>query len=804
MNDKRRRVGASEGGGSNTFMGGQSNGYSNGPTTPDDGINPWTYKPYSQKYYKLREGRKKLPIYDARSDILEALKNNQVVVLEGETGSGKTTQVPQLLVEAGYVTKTQYICCTQPRRVAAINVARRVAEEMDVKLGEQVGYSIRWDDKTDKNLTILKYLTDGMLLREAMDTGKMADKLKDYSVIVLDEAHERTLSTDILLGLLKSILECRPDLKVIVMSATLDAHKFQEYFDGAPLLKVPGRMFEVQKIYSSAPEEDYVKAAIRTAIEIHQTQPPGDILIFLTGEEEIEDCVKKIQYGTAHLKEKGETWVLPLYSSLPPNKQQLVFKDPPQQRNGAPPTRKIICSTNVAETSLTIDGVVYVIDPGFAKQKIYNPRVRVESLLVQAISRASAKQRAGRAGRTRPGKCYRLYTEESFEQELTDTAYPEILRSNLGNVVLTLKTLGIDDLVHFDFMDPPAPETLMRALEQLNYLGALDDEGDLTEFGNHMAAFPLPPDLSACLINSQKWECSADVLSIVAMLANGSNWFMRVKKDRNCDQAKAAFDHEEGDHLTLLNVYNSYKQQNEKDAHQWCRVNYVNPRFMRNADHVRSQLFKIMKRRNFILNQAEDTSERSYLNKIKRALLSAFYQQVAFKTGRGGQYITCKDQQAVVIHPSCGMNHYPQWVFYNEFVYTKKQYIRTCSATKGDWLLELAPHYFDMDNFPAGDCKNELMSLTRKRAKRKKKLEDAAKANGSAAANGNGNADGDGTGNSAGAVGGTEVIDVDEDEVYEADPMVNSGRGGSHKKKKNGELSSKSPRKRAMNRKGRK
>lgn len=676
---------------------------------PSDHMNPLTGKAYSARYRELLEGRRKLPIYQARAEVLGALEKHQVVVLEGETGSGKTTQVPQFLVESGYASE-KLICCTQPRRVAAMSVATRVAEEMDVILGEQVGYSIRFEDKSSEE-TLLKYVTDGMLLREAMTDNS----LSAYKAIVLDEAHERTLSTDILLGLLKEVLKRRPDLKVIVMSATLDASKFQDYFNGAPLLKVPGRLFPVEILYASTPEDDYLVAAVRTAIDIHRNEPPGDILIFLTGEDEIEDSVRKIQDGTRHLEPtSGGTIVLPLYSSLPPAKQQRVFRPPPPpQRPNYPPTRKIICATNVAETSLTIDGVVYVVDPGFSKQKIYNPRVRVESLLIQAISRASAKQRAGRAGRTKPGKCYRLYTEASFRDELAATAFPEILRSNLGNVVLQLKKLGIADLVHFDFMDPPAPETLMRALEQLNYLGALSDEGELTEFGSKMAEFPLDPELSAILINSEKFRSGADVLSVIAMLSAAPNWFVRVKKDKRCDEARRAFSHTEGDHLTLLNVFNAYKHRNSSERDDWCYHNYVNQRALFSANNVRTQLARIMRRLGIEVVQT-DSEDSEYLNNIKRALLSGYFMHVAYKVGKGGQYITCKDQQAVMIHPSSGLRHFPLFVFYHEFTYTRKQYIRTCTSVRGRWLLEVAPHYFDLDNFPRGACKQELESVKRK------------------------------------------------------------------------------------------
>merc|ERR1711871_321805 len=286
----------------------------------------------------------------------------------------------------------------------------------------------------------------------------------------------------------------------------------------------------------------------------------GDILVFLTGELEIEDVCQRLRNEAQKCgPERGELVVYPLYSSLPPRQQKRIFDKAPGPRvAGGMPGRKVVVSTNIAETSLTIDGIVYVVDPGFSKQKVYNPRIRVESLLVSPISRASAKQRAGRAGRTRPGKCFRLYTEASFKSELQEQTYPEILRSNLGAQVLQLKKLGIEALVHFDFMDPPAPETLMRALELLNYLGALDDDGDMTELGKVMAEFPLDPQMSKMLIVSPNYKCSNEILSIVSML-NTPNPFMRPREaGRAADDAKARFQHVDGDHLTLLNVYHAY------------------------------------------------------------------------------------------------------------------------------------------------------------------------------------------------------------------------------------------------------
>jgi len=669
-------------------------------------LNTFTGLPYSDKYYDILEKRKTLPIWEQREEIIDCVQKHQVVLLAGETGSGKTTQIPQLLVEAGIV-KDKMVGCTQPRRVAAMSVARRVAEEMDVKLGEEVGYTIRFEDLTSEK-TILKYLTDGMLLRESM-----ADPLLErYGAIILDEAHERTLATDVLFGLLKEMLNSRPDLKVVVMSATLDTQKFQDFFIGAPLIKVPGRTFPVDIFYTPEPEKDYLEASIRTVIQIHTCEEPGDILLFLTGEQEIEDACKRITNEIASLGDNvAPLKCLPLYSSLPRDLQDRIFDPPPKSRTpGGPIGRKCIIATNIAETSITIDGVVYVIDPGFSKQKVYNPRIRVESLLVSPISRASAQQRAGRAGRTRPGKAFRLYTENSFKKDLAPQTYPEILRSNLGSVVLQLKKLGIDDLVHFDFMDPPAPETMMRALELLNYLGALDDEGNLTPLGEQMSEFPLDPQLSKMLIYSARFNCSSEILSITAMLSV-PNCFIRPKdSQKQADEAKSKFLHKEGDHLTLLNVYHAYKT--EHDDPKWCWDNFLNYRSLVQADSVRKQLANIMQRLQVDINSTV-FGHREYYPNILKALCLGFFMQVAHLE-KQGNYLTVKDNQVVHLHPSSGLNFKPEWVIYSEFVLTTKNYIRVTTSVKAEWLVELAPHYYDLSNFPNCEAKRVLERIYRR------------------------------------------------------------------------------------------
>ncbi|KAK1650603.1 hypothetical protein QYE76_068408 [Lolium multiflorum] len=679
-----------------------------GAAAANPSINPWNGRPYSARYFEILEKRRTLPVWQQKDDFLRVLRDNQTLILVGETGSGKTTQIPQFVLEAEGLSTRSMVACTQPRRVAAMSVSRRVAEEMDVTIGEEVGYSIRFED-CSSNKTVLKYLTDGMLLREAM-----ADPLLErYKVIVLDEAHERTLATDVLFGLLKEVLKNRPDLKLVVMSATLEAEKFQGYFSSAPLMKVPGRLHPVEIFYTQEPERDYLEAAIRTVVQIHMCEPAGDILVFLTGEEEIEDACRKINKEVNNMGDQvGPVKVVPLYSTLPPAMQQKIFDAaPPPLREGGPAGRKIVVSTNIAETSLTIDGIVYVIDPGFSKQKVYNPRIRVESLLVSPISKASAHQRAGRAGRTQPGKCFRLYTEKSFSGDLQEQTYPEILRSNLANTVLTLKKLGIDDLVHFDFMDPPAPETLMRALEVLNYLGALDDEGNLTPLGEMMSEFPLDPQMSKMLVISPKYNCSNEILSVSAMLSV-PNCFLRPREaQKAADEAKARFGHIDGDHLTLLNVYHAYKQNNEDPT--WCYENFVNARAMKSADNVRQQLVRIMTRFNLKMCSTDFNSREYYVN-IRKAMLSGYFMQVAHLE-RTGHYLTVKDNQVVHLHPSNCMDHKPEWVIYNEYVLTTRNFIRTVTDIRGEWLVDIAPQYYDLTNFPSCEAKRVLERLHNKR-----------------------------------------------------------------------------------------
>ncbi|KAH7054417.1 P-loop containing nucleoside triphosphate hydrolase protein [Macrophomina phaseolina] len=684
----------------------------------DGPLNPFTGQQLSDKYFKILRTRRDLPVHAQRDEFLAMYQSTQILVFVGETGSGKTTQIPQfVLFDDLPQTQGKMVACTQPRRVAAMSVAQRVADEMDVNLGEEVGYSIRFEDRTSPK-TIMKYMTDGMLLREAMNDHN----LSRYSTIILDEAHERTLATDILMGLLKEVVGRRPDLKLVIMSATLDAQKFQRYFNDAPLLAVPGRTHPVEIFYTPEPERDYVEAALRTVLQIHATEPEGDILLFLTGEEEIEDACRKISLEADEMireADAGPLKVYPLYGTLPPHQQQKIFEPAPAPRTpGGRPGRKVIVSTNIAETSLTIDGIVYVVDPGFSKQKVYNPRIRVESLLVSPISKASAQQRAGRAGRTRPGKCFRLYTEKAFKSELIEQTYPEILRSNLSATVLELKKLGIEDLVHFDLMDPPAPETLMRALEELNYLACLDDEGELTALGRLASEFPLDPALAVMLISSPEFYCSNEILSLVALLSVPQIFVRPANARKRADEMKDLFAHPDGDHLTMLNVYHAFKSDEaQTNPKQWCHDHFLSYRALQQADNVRLQLRRIMERSEIEL-MSTPFEDKKYYENIRRALVSGFFMQVAKRDGTGKTYITVKDEQSVLLHPSTVLGHDSEWVVYNEFVLTTKNYIRTVTSVKPEWLLDIAPNYYDLDGFKKGEIKTALQRTVDKMRRR--------------------------------------------------------------------------------------
>jgi len=636
------------------------------------------------KLEEIQKNRENLPIFSYKTELLQAIRDFQILIIVGETGSGKTTQIPQYLHEIGY-TKFGRVGCTQPRRVAAMSVASRVAYEMDTKLGNEVGYSIRFEDYTSDK-TVIKYMTDGIMLRELL----AEPDLKSYSVIIIDEAHERTLHTDVIFGLIKDISKYRKDLKILISSATLDAEKFRDYFDNAPIFKIPGRRFPVDIFYTKAPEADYIEASVVTALQIHVTQPlPGDILVFLTGQEEIELAHEMLLSRMKGLGKKiGELKVLDIYSALPSEMQAKIFEPTPV---GA---RKVILATNIAETSLTIDGIVFVIDCGFCKQTAFNPRTGMESLVVTPISKASANQRAGRAGRVGPGKCFRLYTAWSFQHELDSDNIPEIQRTNLSSIVLMLKSLGINDLIHFDFIDPPPPENLIRALEQLYALGALNNDGDLTKLGRRMAEFPIDPCLAKAIISSDHFKCLDQMLTIASMLSIGNSIFYRPKDNMvNADKIRTSFFRPGGDHFTYLMIFNEWKENNYSGI--WCKEHFIQTKSMKRARDIKEQLVALCDRVeiDYTDESISIENEESSVN-VRKAICSGYFYNCA-KLSKDGSYKTVKNMHTVHIHPSSSLiKETPRWLVYHELVFTTKEYMRDVIEIKPEWLMEVAPHFF--------------------------------------------------------------------------------------------------------------
>ncbi|KAL5511427.1 DHX38 [Sanghuangporus vaninii] len=642
----------------------------------------------------LKEQREYLPAFACREELLRVIRDNQVVVVVGETGSGKTTQLTQFLYEDGYC-QSGIIGCTQPRRVAAMSVAKRVSEEMECKLGGKVGYAIRFEDCTSSE-TAIKYMTDGVLLRESLNEGD----LDRYSVIILDEAHERSLSTDVLMGLLRKILSRRRDLKLIVTSATMNSEKFSSFYGNAPCYTIPGRTFPVEIFHSKSPCEDYVDSAVKQILQIHLSLPPGDILVFMTGQEDIEITCQVVQERLDQLDDPPPLAILPIYSQMPADLQAKIFEATDDGR------RKVIVATNIAETSLTVDGILYVVDAGYCKLKVYNSKVGMDALQITPISQANANQRTGRAGRTGSGFCYRLYTEMAYRNEMFPNTIPEIQRTNLANTVLLLKSLGVKNLLEFDFMDPPPQANILNSMYQLWVLGALDNAGDLTPVGRKMSEFPMEPSMAKMLIASVEYGCSAEMLTIVSMLSVPSIFYRPKERMEESDAAREKFQVPESDHLTLLNVYNQWKSHGYRD--DWAMRHFLHPKLLRKAREVRAQLEDIMK-----MQKMDIVSAGTDFDVMRKAITAGYFHQASRVKGIG-EFVNIRTGVPTHLHPTSalyGLGYTPTYVVYHELILTSKEYMTTVTAVDAYWLAELGSVFYSVKEKNFDDSGNRRKAV---------------------------------------------------------------------------------------------
>ncbi|MGI5996413.1 MAG: ATP-dependent RNA helicase HrpA [Saccharomonospora viridis] len=621
-----------------------------------------------------------LPVSARRDDLADVIRDNQVVIVAGETGSGKTTQLPKICLELGLGVRGQ-IGHTQPRRIAARTVAERIAAELKTDLGTIVGYKVRFTD-TSGDDTLVKLMTDGILLAEIQHDRL----LRQYDTIIIDEAHERSLNIDFLLGYLKRILPRRPDLKVIITSATIDPERFSRHFDDAPIVEVSGRTYPVEVRYrpivdpddpDADPDRDQVQAICDAVTEL-RAEGPGDILVFLSGEREIRDAHEALA-----AMELPNTEILPLYARLSAADQHRVF----QPHRG----RRIVLATNVAETSLTVPGIKYVIDTGTARISRYSHRTKVQRLPIEPISQASANQRKGRCGRTSDGICIRLYSEEDFESrpEFTD---PEILRTNLASVILQMISLGLGDIGAFPFVDPPDRRQITAGVQLLTELGALDESGKgLTPVGRQLAQLPVDPRMGRMIVEAARNGCVREVMVIAAALSIQDPRERPAEKQEHADQLHARFRDPNSDFLAYLNLWNYLREQQKalsnNQFRKLCRAEYLNYLRIREWQDVHSQLRQLVKQLGFTLNSVPADSQR-----IHTSLLAGLLSHVGLKDPAKGDYLGARGTRFAVFPGSALFKKQPRWVASAEIVETSRLWARVNARVEPEWIEPLAQH----------------------------------------------------------------------------------------------------------------
>ncbi|RCK58100.1 putative ATP-dependent RNA helicase DHR2 [Candida viswanathii] len=644
---------------------------------------------------QLLEIRQQLPIYHHKDKIVEYINTNQVTIVIGETGSGKSTQIPQFLIPENKGT----IAVTQPRRVAAASLAARVSEEYGCRLGQDVGYQVRFTNMSNK-WTKLKYLTDGMLLRELM----IDPQLKKYSTIILDEAHERTILTDLIMGFLKQLITLgkRNDLKIVVMSATLNAELFSKFFEHAPILYIEGKMYPVLQFYL---ESDSGRHCGYDDQKYHSS----DVLCFLPGQEDIDNCVKSLEQLAPQLPKEAPLIVpLPLYAALSPGQQSKIFEKLPKGR------RKIILATNIAETSITVSGVKYVIDSGLRKIKVWKHNLGLSTLLTTPISQASARQRAGRAGRESEGKVFRLYSESTFDT-LPKQQESEIKRNDIILPVLTLKKLGVDDLLNWSWLEYPGQDAILSALNTLYTLGALDDAGEVTTLGYKMSVLPLPPQLSVVLVTAAEFGVLAPVIDIVSCLSV-DNLISNVT-----GEARDEINFKRRQHCPLGNTYGDLIALTSKE---WCKEMAFSYKGFRNVEKIKRQLQEYMLTTVKQDDSLTSTQKEKQLIKLRAqmddedednktldipSVLKSFLKGYITNTAVGmpdRSFRTFNTGQLISIHPSSTLFGKPNMdaIMYIEYVFTTKGYARNVSAIELSWLQEVAPHVMGQAKINVNDA----------------------------------------------------------------------------------------------------
>jgi pre-mRNA-splicing factor ATP-dependent RNA helicase DHX38/PRP16 len=662
----------------------------------------------------LQAQKESLPIFRCKDELLRYIGENAVTVVVGETGSGKTTQLVQYLHQRGYARQGKIIGCTQPRRLAAIGVARRVSDEMGCALGTTVGYSIHLDDSTSAK-TEVKFMTDGVLLRETVNDPS----LEKYSVVVLDEAHERSIDTDVLMGVLKLALRRRGDLKLIVTSATMDTQKFSRFFGNAPCYEIPGQTFPVKIQYSPSPVVDYVAEAVFRVCQLHLQMPmegKHDILVFMTGREDVYGTCELVRRRLAELSPQHlETLlILPCLSEASSSSSSTGNSSDVGVLDPTPPgKRKVVVSTNVAETSLTIDGVRYVVDCGFMKTNVYRPSIGMNTLQRYPTSQAQAGQRKGRAGRTTEGVCYRLYTEEQYTQEMLPSSVPEMQRSSVDSVVLLLKSIGVYRLRNFDFMDAPPVANVRNSMFHLWVLGFLDDSGAITPQGQQALEFPMSPVLAKLLLASTEHGCAMEMARVVSMIsADPKNLFELPKgREKAAHQHHSRFYSNDSDHLTLLHVFTQYLDHGR--SRQWAQDHFLHAPTLARAYDVFVQLLERLRKMHLSIHSCGPAA----MDKVRYCISKAFALQAAQRSDRCwtdyrpllNAGVTCAVHPASAIHARSEM---PPYIVYNDLLLTQKEYLVMVTAVEPEWLVEGSRGIYELRHTSSSGRAHALQSAT--------------------------------------------------------------------------------------------